>query len=48
VEIDVNKDGPSDVITGAPYFDNLAADEGSTFTYHGAPSPIFLPILIGD
>jgi hypothetical protein len=32
---DVNGDGCSDVIIGAPYYDNGQADEGGAFVYHG-------------
>ncbi|MEO7307769.1 MAG: integrin alpha, partial [Ferruginibacter sp.] len=37
---DVNADGYSDVIVGAPYFDNGQADEGVAFIYHGSASGI--------
>jgi hypothetical protein len=33
---DVNGDGNSDVIVGAPGYDNGQADEGRAFTYHGS------------
>ncbi|MBK9332735.1 MAG: FG-GAP repeat protein [Ignavibacteria bacterium] len=33
---DVNGDGYSEVIVGAPYFDNGVADAGKTFVYHGS------------
>jgi hypothetical protein len=33
---DVNGDGFSDVIVGAPYFDNGEADEGRAFVYQGS------------
>ncbi|GMU94775.1 MAG: hypothetical protein AMXMBFR50_02920 [Ignavibacterium album] len=33
---DVNGDGFSDVIVGAPYYDNGQTDEGSAFVYHGS------------
>ena len=33
---DVNGDGYSDVIIGAPYFDNGQSDEGAAFVYHGS------------
>jgi len=33
---DVNGDGYSDVIVGAPYYDNGQADEGRAFVYHGS------------
>ncbi|MBK8553946.1 MAG: FG-GAP repeat protein [Ignavibacteria bacterium] len=33
---DVNGDGYSDVIVGAPYFDNGQNDEGAAFVYHGS------------
>jgi hypothetical protein len=32
---DVNGDGYSDVIVGAPYYDNGQTDEGAAFVYHG-------------
>lgn len=35
---DVNNDGYSDVIIGAPYYDNDQADEGGAFVYHGSAS----------
>jgi len=35
---DVNGDGYSDVIVGAPYFDNGFTDEGAAFVYHGSAS----------
>jgi hypothetical protein len=33
---DVNGDGYSDVIVGAPFFDNGQSDEGRAFVYHGS------------
>ncbi len=33
---DVNGDGYSDVIVGAPYFDNGQVDEGRAYVYHGS------------
>lgn len=33
---DVNGDGYSDVIVGAPYYDNGQTDEGMVFVYHGS------------
>jgi hypothetical protein len=35
---DVNGDGYSDVIVGAPLFDNLQLDEGRAYVYHGSAS----------
>jgi FG-GAP repeat. len=35
---DVNGDGFSDVIVGAPNFDNGETDEGAAFVYHGSAS----------
>ncbi|MFH0980802.1 MAG: integrin alpha [Planctomycetota bacterium] len=35
---DVNGDGRSDVIVGAPYYDNGQPDEGRAFVYHGSAS----------
>jgi hypothetical protein len=35
---DVNGDGFSDVIVGAPYFDNGETDEGRAFVFHGSAS----------
>ncbi|MDW8328155.1 MAG: integrin alpha, partial [Anaerolineales bacterium] len=35
---DVNGDGFSDVIVGAPFFDNDETDEGRAFVYHGSAS----------
>jgi Secretion system C-terminal sorting domain/FG-GAP repeat/FG-GAP-like repeat len=37
---DVNGDGYSDVIVGAPFFDNGQADEGRAFLYHGSATGI--------
>jgi len=37
---DVNGDGYSDVIIGAPYFDNPQTDEGRAFIYHGSAAGI--------
>ena len=34
---DVNGDGFSDVIVGAPYYDNGQTDEGAAFVYFGGP-----------
>ncbi|MCD4812853.1 integrin alpha, partial [bacterium] len=33
---DVNGDGYSDVIVGAPFYDNGATDEGRAYVYHGS------------
>ena len=35
---DVNGDGFSDVIVGAPSYDNGESDEGAAFVYHGSGS----------
>jgi len=35
---DVNDDGFSDVVVGAPFFDNGQPDEGMAFVYHGSPA----------
>jgi hypothetical protein len=35
---DVNNDGYSDVIVGAPLYDNVGTNEGLVFVYHGSPS----------
>ena len=35
---DVNGDGYSDVVVGAPYYDNGQTDEGRAFVYHGSVS----------
>jgi hypothetical protein len=37
---DVNGDGYSDVIVGAPYYNNGSTDEGAAFIYHGSASGI--------
>jgi hypothetical protein len=37
---DVNGDGYSDVIVGAPNFDNGQTNEGAAFIYHGSPAGI--------
>jgi hypothetical protein len=34
---DVNGDGFSDVIVGAPLFDDTVSDEGAAFTFYGSP-----------
>ena len=39
---DVNGDGYSDVIVGAPVFDNGQVNEGAAFVYHGSAAGIFL------
>jgi len=39
---DVNRDGYTDVIVGAPDFDNGEEDEGSIFVYHGSASGLSL------
>lgn len=35
---DVNGDGYSDVIIGAPFYDNGQTDEGAAFVYYGSPN----------
>ncbi len=35
---DVNADGFSDIVVGAPFFDNGVFDEGGAFVYHGSPT----------
>ena len=35
---DVNGDGYSDVVVGAPYYDNGEENEGRAFVYHGGPT----------
>jgi hypothetical protein len=35
---DVNRDGYSDVVIGAPLYDNGQTDEGRVYVYHGLPS----------
>ena len=35
---DVNNDGYSDVIVGAPYYDGAAMDEGAAYLYYGGPT----------
>lgn len=39
---DVNGDGISDVITGAPYYDNGQTDEGRAFVFLGSPGGLSL------
>ena len=39
---DVNGDGYSEVIIGAPYYDNGHTDEGGVFVYHGSISGLSL------
>jgi hypothetical protein len=39
---DVNGDGYSEVIVGAPYYDNGEADEGRVYVYHGSISGLSL------
>ena len=39
---DVNGDGYSDVIVGAPYYDNGETDEGRAFVYHGSSTGLSL------
>ena len=39
---DVNGDGYSDVIVGAPFFDNGEVDEGGALVYHGSASGLIL------
>ncbi|MDZ4712487.1 MAG: integrin alpha, partial [bacterium] len=39
---DVNGDGYSDVIIGAPYYDNGEVNEGAAFVYHGSISGLSL------
>jgi FG-GAP repeat/Secretion system C-terminal sorting domain len=35
---DVNGDGYSDVLVGAPFYSNVESNEGGAFIYHGAPN----------
>ncbi|MEO7307341.1 MAG: FG-GAP-like repeat-containing protein [Ferruginibacter sp.] len=37
---DVNGDGYSDIIVGAPWYDNGETDEGRAFIFHGSPTGI--------
>jgi hypothetical protein len=39
---DINADGYSDVIIGAPWFDNGQSDEGAAFVYHGSSTGLSL------
>ncbi len=39
---DVNGDGYSDVIVGAPYYSNGQSEEGRAYIYHGSPSGLSL------
>ncbi len=42
---DVNGDGLTDVIIGAPYYDGTYADEGAAYVYHGYTGPLsWLPL----
>ena len=44
---DVNGDGYSDVIVGAPLYDNLETDEGVAFVYHGSGTGVSnVPVAI--
>ena len=46
---DVNGDGLSDVVIGAPYYDNGQADEGRAFVYHGTGDGLgFIPAWTGE
>jgi hypothetical protein len=46
---DVNRDGFSDVLAGAPSFDNGQADEGRAFLYlGGAAGPALTPVWTGE
>lgn len=40
---DVNGDGFSDVIVGAPHFDQGEVDEGAVFVFHGSVTGLLLP-----
>ncbi len=42
---DVNGDGFSDVIVGAPYYNNGSIDEGAFFVYRGSPSGIIISAM---
>ncbi len=47
---DVNGDGYSDVIVGAPFYDDGQIDEGHVWVYHGSPSGLGGPagVSFGD
>jgi hypothetical protein len=46
---DVNADGFSDIVVGAPFFDNGVFDEGGAFVYHGSPTgPLPIPVTTID
>ncbi len=45
---DVNNDGYSDVIIGAPYYDNPQTDEGKAFLYLGSGSGLTLSAWNGE
>jgi hypothetical protein len=46
---DLNKDGFSDVVIGAPFYDNGQSDEGAIFVYHGSAGGISgIPALMLD
>jgi hypothetical protein len=46
---DVNTDGFSDVIVGAPSYDNMETDEGAAFIYYGSSSGLSpMPFWTGD
>ncbi|MEQ1675896.1 MAG: FG-GAP-like repeat-containing protein [Chitinophagaceae bacterium] len=41
---DVNGDGYSDIIAGAPQYDNVQVDEGAAFVYQGSPAGIIATV----
>jgi hypothetical protein len=45
---DINGDGYSDIIVGAPNYDNVEYDEGVAFVYHGSASGVSItaPIML--
>jgi len=45
---DVNGDGFSDVVVGAPFFDNGQNNEGAVWLYHGSPNGLGPPVWMTE